>query len=70
MPQIGLKAGIQVSSYLRLYFAKVKDKNGDTTLLILGSGKGNEQNKAINESRKILKRYSIDKGDIRKKDQR
>src|SRR5271156_3600628 len=51
-------------SGLRLYFAVVKEKD-ETTLLILGSGKGKEQDKAIKEARKILTKYTVYKGDIR-----
>lgn len=54
-------------SGLRLYFAIVKDRN-EATLLILVSGKGKEQDKAIKESRKILNQCAVYKGDIRKKD--
>ncbi len=54
-------------SGLRLYFAVVKEKV-ETTLLILGSGKGKEQDKAIKEARKILGKYTVHKGDIRKRD--
>lgn len=55
------------TSGLRLYFAIV-EMSGRKTLLILGSGKGSEQNKAIKEARKILKGYKVYKGNIKKKD--
>ncbi len=46
------------NSGLRLYFAIVDD-HGLKTFLLLGSGKGEEQNKAIRKSRRILMRYNV-----------
>jgi putative component of toxin-antitoxin plasmid stabilization module len=55
-------------SGLRLYFAVVKGEKGKNTLLVLGSGKGAAQNKAIKESRKLLETYTVVPGSIKKKD--
>jgi hypothetical protein len=52
---------------LRLYFAVIEDKKRET-LLLLGSGKGKEQDKAIKESKKNLKKYKVVTGSIVKKD--
>lgn len=56
------------ASGLRLYFAIVKDENGQAALLVLGSGKGREQDKAIKNSKKFLKKYTVYQGSIEKKD--
>lgn len=50
---------------LRLYFAVIEDNTGEETLLILGSGKGKEQGKAIIKSREILKKYKIVKTNLK-----
>lgn len=50
---------------LRLYFAVVEDEEGKKTLLLLGSGKDKEQNKAIKKSRKALEDYQVVKEDIK-----
>lgn len=50
---------------LRLYFALIEDNTGKETLLILGSGKGKEQDKAIIKSREILKKYKIVKTNLK-----
>lgn len=52
-------------SGLRLYFAIV-DKKGKKTLLLLGSGKGKDQDKAIKKAREILKGYAVIKENIKK----
>ena len=52
-------------SGLRLYFAVV-DKNGKKTLLLLGSGKGKDQDKAIKKAHEILKGYVVIKESIKK----
>ena len=44
---------------LRVYFAVVQDEEGRKTLLLLGSGKGKEQDKAIKKSRKALADYKV-----------
>lgn len=54
-------------SGLRLYFAVI-EKGGRKTLLLLGSGKGNEQDTAIRTAREILKNYSVIKSNIAKSD--
>lgn len=56
------------NSGLRLYFAVVIESDGNKTLLLLGSGKGRDQDKAIQESRESLKKYSVSKDSIVKKD--
>jgi putative addiction module killer protein len=56
------------NSGLRLYFAVIEKANGKKTLLILGSGKGKEQDRAIKESKKILKGYQVDRSSRVKKD--
>ncbi len=54
------------NSGLRLYFAVVMD--GDNkTLLILGSKKGKEQQRAINKAKIILNKYDVFKGNIKTK---
>ena len=50
---------------LRLYFAIIVDEEDKKTLLILGSGKNRDQNKAINKSKKILENYEVVKEDIK-----
>ncbi len=55
------------NSGLRLYFAVIEEGKRKT-LLILGSGKGAEQTRAIREAHKTLKRYKVFKGNIGKKD--
>ena len=50
---------------LRLYFAVVEDEEGKKTLLLLGSGKNKEQDKAIKKSRKALEDYQVVKEDIK-----
>lgn len=50
---------------LRLYFAVVEDEEGKKTLLLLGSGKDKEQDKAIKKSRKALEDYQVVKEDIK-----
>lgn len=52
------------TSGLRLYFAVV-EKDGKKTLLLLGSGKGDQQ-KAIDRSREILQKYKVIKENIKK----
>ncbi len=54
-------------SGLRLYFAIVSSQ-GQKTLLLLGSGKGREQNKAILKSKSILINYEVVFESILKKD--
>lgn len=51
---------------LRLYFAVV-EKEGRKTLLLLGSGKNNQQ-QAIDECKKNLTKYSVVKENLKKKD--
>ena len=53
---------------LRLYFAVVKEKDGKKTLLLLGSGKGKDQDKAIKRARKSLESRDVEKSSIKKKD--
>lgn len=55
-------------SGLRLYFAVVKDSDDKATLLLLGSGKGKDQDKAIKKTRDILQGYIVNKKNIVKKD--
>lgn len=50
---------------LRLYFAVVEDEKGKKTLLLLGSGKDKEQDKAIRKSRRALEDYQVVKEDIK-----
>jgi putative component of toxin-antitoxin plasmid stabilization module len=52
-------------SGLRLYFAVVEKEDGNKTLLLLGSGKDKEQNRAIMKSREALKKYKVIKEDIK-----
>ena len=52
------------NSGLRLYFAVI-EKEGRKTLLLLGSGKGDQQD-AIAQARKILKNYAVVKENIKK----
>lgn len=56
------------NSGLRLYFAVVIEGDGNKTLLLLGSGKGRDQDKAIQQSRDSLKNYSVFNDSIVKKD--
>ncbi|AZZ37258.1 hypothetical protein CIK05_10820 [Bdellovibrio sp. qaytius] len=56
------------NSGLRLYFAVVIESDGNKTLLLLGSGKGRDQDKAIQQSRDNLKNYSVFNDSIVKKD--
>lgn len=56
------------NSGLRLYFAVVVESDGNKTLLLLGSGKGRDQDKAIQQSRENLKNYTVSKDSIVKKD--
>ncbi len=55
-------------SGLRLYFAVTEDPDGKATLLLLGSGKGKGQEKAILRSREALIGRKVFKGNIEKKD--
>lgn len=55
------------NSGLRLYFAVV-EKDGGKTLLLLGSGKGRDQQKAIELSKKNLSNYKVVKDSIVKRD--
>lgn len=50
---------------LRLYFAVIEDETGQKTLLLLGSGKGKEQDRAIKKSREILRKYKVVKTSIK-----
>ena len=52
-------------SSLRLYFAIIKKTDGNQTLLLLGSGKDKEQDKAIAKSKEALKDYSVVKENIK-----
>lgn len=52
------------NSGLRLYFAVI-EKEGRKTLLLLGSGKGDQQ-EAIDKSRAVLKNYVVVKENIKK----
>ncbi len=53
------------NSGLRLYFAVVQT-TGRRTLLILGSGKGREQTRAIKAARTVLTSYSVVRESLRK----
>lgn len=55
------------NSGLRLYFAVIEE-SGRKTLLLLGSGKGKEQDKAISTAKDKLSNYSVVKDSIVKKD--
>jgi putative component of toxin-antitoxin plasmid stabilization module len=44
---------------LRLYFAVIEKEGGRKTLLLLGSGKGNDQDKAIKKAKDSLKNYRV-----------
>lgn len=55
------------NSGLRLYFAII-EKDGQKTLLLLGSGKGRDQERAIEQSKKILSGYTVVRERIVKKD--
>lgn len=52
-------------SGLRLYFAVIEKEDGKKTLLLLGSGKGQDQNKAINKAKATLKNYKVVKENIK-----
>ena len=52
-------------SGLRLYFAVIEKEKGRKTLLLLGSGKDKEQDKAIRKSKKALEEYQVVKEDIK-----
>lgn len=54
-------------SGLRIYFAVVED-SGRKALLLLGSGKGSEQEKAITASKRALLKYKVAKVNIAKQD--
>lgn len=54
-------------SGLRIYFAVVED-SGRKTLLLLGSGKGSEQEKTIAASKRALLKYKVAKVNIAKQD--
>lgn len=51
---------------LRLYFAVIEGKDGKKTLLLLGSGKGTEQDRAIKRAKKNLESYSVVRKSIKK----
>lgn len=55
------------NSGLRLYFAVI-EKGGRKTLLLLGSKKGRDQDRAIEQVRKQLSIYTVFRGSIVKKD--
>lgn len=55
------------NSGLRLYFAVI-EKEGRKTLLLLGSGKGRDQDRAIEQSKKKLSSYTVVRESIVKKD--
>lgn len=55
-------------SGLRLYFAVELGCSGSATLLLFGSGKGVDQDKAIRRARRILDGRVINEGNIAKKD--
>lgn len=55
------------NSGLRLYFAVI-EKEGRRTLLLLGSGKGRDQDRAIKQAKIKLSSYTIDRKSIVKKD--
>ena len=55
------------NSGLRLYFSVIERADKTKTLLLLGSGKGREQNKAINRAKESLKNYKVFKDDIKKR---
>lgn len=50
---------------LRVYFAIIVGENGRKTLLLLGSGKGKEQSRAILIAKTILNKYRVVKEDIK-----
>lgn len=54
-------------SGLRLYFAIIEDEDGKKTLLLLGSGKGKEQDRAITKSKELLQKYKVVKSSIKHK---
>lgn len=47
------------NSGLRLYFAVIEKFEGRRTLLLLGSGKGKDQNRAIKRSKEALNNYKV-----------
>lgn len=51
------------SSGLRMYFAVIEDEEGKKTLLILGSGKG-DQDKMITRSKNLISSLNVFKGNI------
>ena len=53
-------------SGLRLYFAVINLSAEKSTLLVIGSGKGKEQERAIGHARKILKFYDVSLDSIKK----
>ncbi len=55
------------NSGLRLYFAIV-ERSGRKTLILLGSGKGKEQDRAISTAKQSLIKYSVVRENIIKKD--
>lgn len=55
------------NSGLRLYFSVV-EFSGQKTLLLLGSGKGRDQDKAISTAKKNLSSYTVTRTSIVKKD--
>lgn len=50
---------------LRVYFSIIEGENGRKTLLLLGSGKGKEQSRAILIAKTISNRYRVVKEDIK-----
>ncbi len=55
------------NSGLRLYFSVIERIDKTKTLLLLGSGKGREQSRAINKAKENLKNYNVFKGEIKKR---
>lgn len=63
-----LKGGLYEKKWksgLRLYFSIIQEEDGKKTLLLLGSGKGVDQSKAIKKSRKSLLNYTVIKENIK-----
>lgn len=56
------------NSGLRVYFAVIIERDKLKTLLLLGSGKGQYQNKTIMQSRNNLNKYLVYYGTVIKKD--
>ncbi|MFP5492412.1 MAG: hypothetical protein ACLGG0_12985 [Bacteriovoracia bacterium] len=54
---------------LRLYFAVVLETDGQYTLLLLGSGKGREQEAAIRRCKEKLSKLNVFKGSLDLKDE-